>query len=92
MGTGAPADITSRTCPSDFTCDDEVASTFANAAGDAKTIVARIALHASSRAFAVNVAGDVTSMSASPVVIPRAGPNNANGANAATKLSVSVIL
>ena len=69
-----------------------VFTTFAKAAGEANTIVAPTRRHASSSAAAVNVPGDVTSMSANPVAIPNAGPYKANGAKAATKVSAGVML
>ncbi|CAB4878961.1 unannotated protein [freshwater metagenome] len=91
IGTGAPADITSRIAPSAGRDPVAVRTTFASAAGEANTIVAPIRAHASSSALAVSVAGAVTSMSARPVTMPRAGPNTAKGANAATKRSAGVM-
>ena len=92
MGTGAPADITVATEASASNDPEAVFNTFANAAGDANTMVAVMRSHASFNAAAVRVLGDVTSISARPVVMPSAGPYSANGANAATNRSFRVML
>ena len=93
-GTGAPADITSRT-PSRAACcawpsAPAVATTFRSAAGEAKTTVASTAAAASASAAAVSVPGAVTVMSGTTAPTPRAGPYSAKGAKAATSRSASV--
>ena len=92
IGTGAPADITRRTLARCSIPVVAVRTTFAKAAGEANTIVAPTRRHASSSAAAVNVPGDVTSISANPVAIPNAGPYKAKGAKAATNVSVGMML
>jgi hypothetical protein len=93
-GTGAPADMSSRTPASadswSAVSPPAVATTRRSAAGAAKTTVASTARTASARRAAVSVPGAVTSTSGTEEAMPSAGPRMANGANAATNRSAAV--
>ena len=90
-GTGAPADISSRTRDSASrwleSSSELVATTRRNAAGDAKTTRASTAAAASANREAVSVSGAVTSMSGTDDPSPSAGPSSEKGAKAATNVS-----
>ncbi len=74
-GTGAPAENTTRSAARPvWSPGAPVATTFANAAGEANARVAPIRSHAASSAAAVNSPGLVTSHAGSAVGIPSAGP------------------
>ena len=90
-GTGAPADIRSRTRDRASRWLESrsalVAITRRSADGEAKTMRASTAAAASASRDAVRVSGAVTSMSGTDDPSPSAGPRRENGANAATNVS-----